>query len=181
MISIPRFVGRFLALFALLIAVGGLLDAPRGYAAALEKVSSVASPAVTGWWLEARDGPGGRQLWLRRADRELRFQFSPEKLALGLYPLLSLLLATPAPSWKRRASIVVIGVIAFFTLEILLVLLYPALVQPGAITDIAGTFLGLITFVGGPLILWFVLTFDQLRFVWKFNETAGRGSGRQRR
>ena len=30
-----------------------------------------------------------------------------------------------------------------------------------------GTFLGLLTFVGGPVILWFVLTFRQLQAVWR--------------
>lgn len=55
-----------------------------------------------------------------------------------------------------------------FALDLLILALYPWLVgAPNPLTDILGTFLGLLTFVGGPVILWFALTYEQLRGMWK--------------
>ena len=60
------------------------------------------------------------------------------------------------------------GVVGLFALDLLILLLYPFLVgSPNAFTEIIGTFLGLLTFVGGPVILWFALTFRQLQSVWR--------------
>jgi hypothetical protein len=42
--------------------------------------------------------------------------------------------------------------------------LFPVLVfYKNPFTDVLGTFLGLITFVGAPVIIWFALTFRQLQ------------------
>ncbi|MEO8605087.1 MAG: hypothetical protein ABI629_21145, partial [bacterium] len=61
-----------------------------------------------------------------------------------------------------------IGVAALFALDLLVLLLYPWLVgNPNAVTDITGTFLGLLTFVGAPVILWFALTYRSMRDVWQ--------------
>ncbi len=58
--------------------------------------------------------------------------------------------------------------IALFALDLVVLLLYPWLVgSPNAVTDITGTFLGLLTFVGAPVILWFMLTFRELGAVWR--------------
>ena len=171
--SVPRFVGRFLAVFALLVIIGGAVGLTRGYAAVLQGAAALTSPAVSDWWLEEREGVRGPEIWLRRGSQELRFALSMEKLGLGLYPLLSLLLATPGLGWKRSATNLAIAVASLFALDLVVVLAYPWLVVPGAVNDITGTFLGLLTFVGAPVILWFALTFSRLRGVWRL---GGNGS-----
>ena len=70
------------------------------------------------------------------------------------------------------SALVVIAIllVVLFALDLMILLVYPFLVgSPNALTDIAGTFLGLLTFVGGPVILWFALTFRELRDVWRLN------------
>lgn len=170
MTSKLAFVGRFLAVFALLIVLGWLTDAPRRYAAALRIGASITSPLANGWSLEERAPAtvGRQEIWFRRGGQELRLQLSLDALALGLLPLLSLLGATPGLGAGRRIAYAAAGVAGLFLLDLLVLLLYPFLVgSPNAFTDIVGTFLGLLTFVGGPVILWFVLTFRQLRTVWR--------------
>jgi len=169
MTSKLAFVARFLAVFALLIVAGWLTSAPTRYAAALRVAASVTSPLANGWSLEERTPSGGRQqIWFRRGTEEMRLGLSLDALALGLLPLLALLAATPGLGLARLAGRAAIGIGGLFTLDLLVLLLYPALVgSPNAFTDIAGTFLGLLTFVGGPVILWFALTFRELRSVWR--------------
>jgi hypothetical protein len=168
MTSKPAFVARFLVLFALLSVAGWLTGAPRHYSRLLQESAAAISPAVSGWWLEQRPAPNGRsELWFRRGDKELKMALSLPALALGLLPLLSLLGATPGLGWRRLGRAALIGCAAIFALDLLVLLLYPALVAESALADIAGTFLGLLTFVGGPVILWFILTFDRLRGVWR--------------
>jgi hypothetical protein len=171
MTSRLAFVARFLALFALLIAAGWLTRAPEGYAAALRAVATVTSPIANGWSFEQRDESAGRQeLWFRRGNEQLRFQISLAALALSLLPLLALLGATPGLSAAGLATRAAGGVAGLFVLDLLVVLVYPWLVgSPNAFTDIAGTFLGLLTFVGGPVILWFVLTYRQLGAIWRLD------------
>ena len=169
MTSKAAFVVRFLAVFALLIVLGWLTDAPARYAAALRAAASITSPLANGWSLEERAAaPGRQEIWFRRGNDQLRLGLGLDALALGMLPLLSLLGATPGlgvAGFARRAAI---GVAALFALDLLVLLLYPWLVgSPNAFTDMLGTFLGLLTFVGGPVILWFVLTFRQLRGVWR--------------
>jgi hypothetical protein len=169
MTSKALFVGRFLAVFALLIVLGWISAAPSRYAAALQATASVVGPPLNGWYLEQRGRAGGPQeLWFRRGTEEMRMQLGLEALALGMLPLLSLLGATPGLTLAGVAARAAIGVAALFFLDLLVLLLYPFLVgSPNAFTDIIGTFLGLLTFVGAPVILWFILTFRQLRSVWR--------------
>jgi hypothetical protein len=170
MTSKALFVVRFLVVFALLIVLGWLTDAPARYATALRVVASFTSPVVNAWSLEERDRSvtGRQEIWFRRGSEQMRLQLSLDALALGLLPLLSLLGATPGLGAARLAAAAAIGVGGLFVLDLLVLLLYPYLVgTPNAFTDIAGTFLGLLTFVGGPVILWFVLTFSRLRTVWR--------------
>jgi hypothetical protein len=164
-----RFVVRFLIVFALIIAVGWLSGAPARYATALRVGASITSPLANGWSLEERARSTGRQeIWFRRGNDQLRLGLSLDALALGLLPLLALLAATPGIGATRFLARAAIGVAGMFALDLLVLLLYPLLVgSPNAVTDIVGTFLGLLTFVGGPVILWFVLTFPQLRGVWR--------------
>jgi hypothetical protein len=172
------FVGRFLLVFALLITVGWLANAPRRYARVLQHAASFAGPPTSGWWLEERSEQGEAQIFFRRGEQELRLLLSLEALSLGLLPLLSLLGATPGLGARRLLICVLIGSGGIFVLDLIVLLLYPYLVlQPNAFTDITGTFLGLLTFVGAPVIFWFALTFDRLRPIWGL----GNGKGRDRR
>jgi hypothetical protein len=163
------FVGRFLAIFALLAYAGYLTNAPQAYAAAVAAAATVTSPIANGWTFERRDESAGRQqLWFRRGNDQLRFGISLEALALGLLPLLALLGATPRLGPAQLAARTALGIAGLFLLDLLVVLIYPWLVgNPTAVTDIVGTFLGLLTFVGGPVILWFVLTYRELRTIWR--------------
>jgi hypothetical protein len=177
--SKPAFVGRFLLVFALLITVGWSTHAPSRYARVLQGVASFAGPLTTGWWLEERSDRGAAQIWFRRGEHELRLLLSLEALSLGLLPLLSLLGATPGLGVRHLLLYAVIGSSGIFVLDLIVLLLYPFLVlQPNAFTDITGTFLGLLTFVGGPVIFWFALTFDRLRPVWGLGNS---GPSRRRR
>jgi len=89
-------------------------------------------------------------------------------MALSLLPLLALLGATPGLDARAIALRAALGIAGLFVLDLLVLLLYPWLVgNPNAVTDIVGTFLGLLTFVGAPVILWFVLTYRILREVWR--------------
>lgn len=165
------FVARFLGAFAVLVVVAIPTRAPQRYGAALTGALGAASPAVSGWWIETRSGPVSPELWLRRGDEHLRLQLSPDKLALSLFPFLSLIVATPALGWRRVCFAAAIGSAALFLLDLLLLLLYPFLARPGMVADIAGTFLGLLVFVAAPAVLWFVLTFDRLAHVWRLADS----------
>jgi hypothetical protein len=171
MTSKLRFVGRFLAVFALLIGLGWASDAPARYAAALRGAAAIVSPFANGWSVETRAHAAGRQeIWFRRGDAQLRLGLSLDALALGLLPLLSLIAATPQLGVRRLAAAAVGGAAGLFALDLLVLILYPFLVgagEPSALADISGTFLGILTFVGAPVILWFVLTFRELRSVWR--------------
>jgi hypothetical protein len=171
------FIGRFLLVFAFLITTGWLTNAPTRYARMLQGVASLAGPLTSGWWLERRNERGAEQIWFRHGEQELRLLLSLEALSLGLLPLLSLLGATPGLGARRLLVYVLIGSAGIFALDLIVLLLYPFLVlQPNAFTDITGTFLGLLTFVGAPVIFWFALTFDRLRPVWGLgNGEAGKG------
>ena len=118
---------------------------------------------------EQREQSGSRQeIWFRRGgEQPLRLQLSLDALALGLLPLLSLLAATPGLRPGRLATTAALGVAGLFALDLLVLLLYPWLVGGTTASEITGTFLGLLTFVGGPVILWFVLTFRELGAVWR--------------
>ncbi len=162
-----NFVARFLLLFAALIFLGALSEAPRRYAAVLQRSAAVLSPMANGWSLEERVGASrAAKLWFRRGTEEMRLALSLEAMALSLLPLLSLIGATPAPSWRRALGAAALGVAGLFALDLLVLLLYPALVIDSPLSNIAGTFLGMLTFVGAPVILWFALTYRQMRSIW---------------
>lgn len=178
MISIPGLIGRFLAAFALLIVLSGMLDMPRYYAAAMRSAAAVMSPLLTGWWLETRTNSASARVWLRRGNELMPLRISLEALAVAVIPFVSLTLATAQLGWRRRTSALLFGLTALFALHLLVIVLYPALVEPapapelvrdkeGALFLIAGQFLGLIAFVAAPVILWFLLTFDHLRSRWR--------------
>ena len=171
MIGRAAFVARFLVLFAVLATVGYASGAPRAYARALRLAGSVTSPLVNGWTIEDRStSPDRQEIYFRRGNDQMRLALGLGQLALSLLPLLALLGATPGLTPRALAVRAALGVAALFALDLVVLLAYPWLVgTPNAVTDIAGTFLGLLTFVGAPVILWFALTFEQLRGVWRLS------------
>ncbi|MDX2171319.1 MAG: hypothetical protein SF182_29900 [Deltaproteobacteria bacterium] len=166
------FVLRFLLLFAGLATLGFWLGVPQRYGEVLRVAGSLTCPLLNGWTLERRAAAadGLQQVWFRRGNDQLRLAIGLEQMALSLLPLLALLGATPGLGPAGVAARAAIGVAALFLLDLLVIWLFPWLVgSPGPTTDILGTFLGLLTFVGGPVILWFALTYDRLRDVWRLS------------
>ena len=168
------FVARFLVVFAVLTVLGAATQFPSSYASALEAIGNVTSPALSGWTFE-RDltEVPRRQLRFRRGTESMIFQLSLEALALGLLPFLSLMGATPGMTLLERLRAISMGIAGLFVLDLIVLLAYPWMVRnPNAVKDITGTFLGLLTFVGGPVILWFALTYKHLRSVWNLGDGA---------
>jgi hypothetical protein len=156
-----RFLGLFLLCFAMLLALWNVTPLSAGYTAALLEVAARIGPALHGWILEP--ATDGFPRWVRdEASVELKIQF--DALAVGVVPLLALIGATPGLAPLRRLRVAAIATLLFFAIDVLIVVLFPLLVHyDNAATDIGGTFLGMIGFVGAPVILWFVLTFPQIR------------------
>jgi hypothetical protein len=162
-----RFLLRFLLVFAILVPAGARTGFPRLYARSLEIAAAAVGPALNGWSFESHPQSPPSGLRFRRGSESLPLQLSLEALALGLVPLLSLIGATPGMSARRRGRAILLGVAGLFALDLLVLLAYPWMVRnPNAIKDITGTYLGLLTFVGGPVILWFVLTYESLEPIW---------------
>ena len=148
----------------------GCTNAPRAYAAVAARRRVRTSPLVNGWTLEDRSTrrAAARRSTSATATISCASRSASSQLALGLLPLLVAARrdAGPRPTPPRdprrhrhraRCSRSICWSCS----------LYPWLVgNPNAFTDIVGTFLGLLTFVGGPVILWFALTYEQLRGVW---------------
>lgn len=169
MLRKPEFLARFIVAFGIFAALGGFAGGLRLYASALYGVAGLSAPVLTGWHLERRPVSGrADEVWLKNTRTEMKLELGLEKLALGLIPFFSLLAATPGLRPRRFAQTATLGLGGFFLLDLLVVLAYPALVRPGAFADITGTFLGLLTFVGAPVILWFALTYPEMRSVWRF-------------
>ncbi len=163
-----RFLLRFLLVFAILIPLAAATRLPRFYSSALAATATALSPALSGWTLRRDDAKDPPQLRFRRGAESLPFELSLDAMALGLLPLLSLIAATPGIRWRPRVAAALIGIAGLFLLHLAVVTAYPWMVRnPNAIKDISGTFLGLLTFVGGPVILWFALTYKSLRQVWR--------------
>jgi hypothetical protein len=65
---------------------------------------------------------------------------------------------------RRRATLMLIGAVLCLLIDTVILALFPLLVfYKNPFTDVAGTFLGLIAFVGAPVIIWFTLTFRELQ------------------
>jgi hypothetical protein len=165
------FIARFLIAFALLTLANEATNLPAGYARALGETARVLSPALTGWsFAPATQGAEPR---FRRGTESLRFQIRLDLLALGLLPLLSLFAATPRMPPGQRLGRAALGAFGLFCLDLVVVLAYPWMVRnPNAAKDITGTFLGMLTFVGGPVVLWFALTYPFMRGVWQLELPA---------
>lgn len=158
-----RFLCAFLAAFALLLVLWGWVDASRWYTRALLAGAGMLGPSLHGWVLEAP--PHGQELpvWVH-GDNRVRLALQFDALTVGVVPALALLLATPGLRIRRRALLLGVAATLCFGIDTMIVALFPVLVfHKNPLTDVVGTFLGLIAFVGAPVIIWFVLAFPQLR------------------
>ena len=158
-----RFFVTFLVVFAVLLIVWRGTQGARWYTQGMLAVASVLGPMIHGWVLEGAPQTDRPPAWVHGSDRvEASIQF--DALAIGLVPVLALLAATPGLALRRRAVLMVVGGALCFLVDTLIVALFPLLVfYKNAFTDVIGTFLGLIAFVGAPVIIWFALTFSELQ------------------
>jgi hypothetical protein len=156
-----RFLATFLAIFAVLLVLWSKLDASRWYTAGLLGCAGIVGPTLHGWVLEAN--ADGGPVWVH-GNNSVRAAIQFDALAVGIVPVLALLAATPALSLRRRSLLMCVGAALCFLVDSLIVALFPLLVfYKNPFTDVIGTFLGLIAFVGAPVIIWGVLTFRQLQ------------------
>jgi len=157
-----RFLGGFLAAFGLLLIVWKALDGARWYTQGLLSCAAVIGPMLHGWVLET-SASGLAPEWVRGTDRvQASLQF--DALAVGVVPVVALIVATPGLALRRRVTLSAVGAGLCFVTDTLIVAAFPLLVfYKNAFTDVLGTFLGLIGFVGAPVIIWFCLTFHDLQ------------------
>jgi|MudIll2142460700_1097286.scaffolds.fasta_scaffold306127_2 hypothetical protein len=155
-----RFLAVFLVAFAIALVLWRVFDVTRWYTAGLLGVAGFLGPILHGWVLETT---AGRPVWLRgEASVQAALQF--DALAIGVVPLLALFVATPGLSLARRCWLMGAGTLVCFLVDAVIVALFPVLVfYTNPVTDVLGTFLGLLGFVGLPFIVWGVLTFRDLR------------------
>ena len=156
-----RFLATFLVIFAALLILWSKLEASRWYTDAVLACAGVLGPTLHGWVLEAN--ADGGPVWVH-GNSSVRAAIQFDALAVGIVPVLALLAATPALSLRRRSFLMCVGAALCFLVDSLIVALFPLLVfYKNPFTDVIGTFLGLIAFVGAPVIIWGVLTFRQLQ------------------
>ncbi len=156
-----RFLGTFLVLFAALLVVWSALDASRWYTSALLACAGLVGPPLHGWVLET-NAPTG-PVWVHGSN-QVRAAIQFDALAIGIVPVLALLAATPGFALRRRVLVMCVGAALCFAIDALIVALFPLLVfYKNPFTDVIGTFLGLIAFVGAPVIIWGALAFRELQ------------------
>lgn len=156
-----RFLAAFFVLFATLLVLWTHSDAAELYTELLLGVSGPIGTVLHGWILErAATGP---PRWVHGRDHvDLAIQF--DALAVGVVPLVALIGATPGIAIRRRALLSLVGIALCFTLHVLVVVLFPLLVHyENVVTGVGGAFLGLTSFVGAPVIIWFALVFPTIR------------------
>jgi hypothetical protein len=158
-----RFLGLFLLAFAAFLVVWRATDAARYYTNALLWFAGLVGPMLHGWVLEIPQPGHGSPTWVHGNEAvQAAIQF--DALSVGVVPVLALLAATPGLRWRRRIGLMGLGALLGFAVDTLVVALFPLLVfYKNAFTDVIGTFLGLIAFVGAPVIIWFALTFRELQ------------------
>ncbi len=154
-----RFLATFLAVFAFLLVVWSKLEATRWYTDGMLACAGILGPPIHGWVLERRPQP----VWVH-GDNQVRAAIQFDALAVGVVPAVALLAATPGLGLRRRGVLMLVAAALCFIVDALIVVLFPLLVfYKNPFTDVIGTFLGLIAFVGAPVIIWGALTFRQLQ------------------
>ncbi len=159
--SKTRFLMRFLLFFAVLLVVWSRTPLTSFYSDAVVGIATQMGPPLHGWVLD-RPPPPQRPIW-RQGDHRVDAALQFDALAVGVVPLLALILATPGIAWQGRLVRCLLGTGSNLFISAAIVTAFPLLVfYKNAFTDILGTFLGLIAFVGAPAILWFVLCRNEL-------------------
>ncbi len=157
-----RFLVTFLGLFAVLLGMWKLSAATRWFTAALLLLAGAIGPVLHGWVLTNPAGSAA-PVWVR-GGAQVHAALQYDALSVGLVPVLALLGATPGLRLRRRATLMLIGAGLCLLIDTVILALFPLLVfYKNPFTDVAGTFLGLIAFVGAPVIIWFTLTFRELQ------------------
>src|SRR5207245_2871918 len=106
-----------------------------------------------GWVLETSPGGGGPPTWVY-GNNHVQASIQFDALAVSVVPLVALLAATPGLHVRRRAMLMLAGAALCLLVDALIVALFPLLVfYKNGFTDVIGTFLGLIAFVGAPVII----------------------------
>ncbi len=154
-----RFLGAFLLWFALLLILWRLLPwVGSAWQALLVATGTLFGPVLHGWVLS----PEGSSLIWQRGQARVPLSLQFDALGAALVPTSALLLATPGMSWLARSLRCAWAACLLFAIQALVVVLFPVLVfYKNAATDVLGVFLGMLSFVGAPAILWFLLTLDQ--------------------
>lgn len=158
-----RFLGMFLLMFALLLAGWQATHGGEWYTRALLGSAGVVGPRLHGWVLEQPTNGGKGPVWVKGNETvQAALQF--DALAVGVVPALALLAATPGLARGRRVILMIVAAALSFIVDTLIVALFPLLVfYKNPFTDVVGLFLGLVAFVGAPVIIWFGLTFRELQ------------------
>lgn len=158
-----RFLCRFLLAFAAGLALWQWTGASGWYARGLLDSARLLGPVLHGWVLEGDPSGHGPPTWVHGA-RQVQASLQFDALAVGLVPVLALLLATPGLGLRHRLRVLGLGALLCFALDTLIVSLFPVLVfYKNPFIDILGTFFGVVAFVGAPVIIWFILTYQQLQ------------------
>ncbi len=151
-----RFLLRFLLLFAVLLVLWSRSQVTRYYSDGAVALAARLGPPLHGWVLE-QPPPPARPVW-RRGDHRVEAALQFDALAVGVVPLLALILATPGVAWRVLGVRCIVGGLVNFLISTSIVTAFPLLVfYKNPFTDIVGTFIGLIAFVGAPAIIWFTL------------------------
>lgn len=162
-----RFALKFLTAFAIIVPLWWATAFGDLYRSAVLGAAQAMSPLLSGWWLEtpARGTPA-----FTHAGETLPLYLNLGAIAMGLMPLLSLIIATPGQSPQRIAACLPIAMVLYLAIDVLVVLIYPLVMhEPNMVKDTIGVFSGLIAFVVAPLGVWFVLTYPALRTVWQLD------------
>ena len=160
-----RFLAAFLGVFALLLVVWEWTKAAGWYTQGLLAGAAIVGPIMHGWVLQMGARPGDQPVWVH-GDRQVQASLQFDALSVGVALAITLLAATPGLTLYRRAVRLLAGAALCFAVDVLIVALFPLLVfYKNAFTDVIGTYLGVIAFVGAPVIIWFALTFHELQQV----------------
>ncbi len=159
-----RFALLFLGSFAVMVGVWHAVDVAGAYRNAVLACAAVVSPYLNGWFLEY----GPNKEVFRHAGIEMPLQIQLTALSMALMPLVALIVATPGLRPRRMLIATSLGVLGFFLIHVVIVLLYPVIMNdPNTLKDTLGVFSGLVAFVVGPLGLWFAVTYPELSSLWQ--------------
>jgi len=153
---------RFFAAFAFVMAVWHTTPLAAWYEQAELSVAAVVGPATHGWAMEPPAEDHDRWRW-KRGQYVVDQVIEPQQVASGLVPLLALIWALPQVHFAKRLCKSAAAVFIHFMLLGVVVSAFPVLVfSQNALTDIAGTWLGLVTFVAALALIWCVVCWKEL-------------------